>query len=192
MLSRSFNLEHLNIGLDKRAIEDEWPNTRSASAIWLVIAYKKYWRLLTLCLRGLAVDTMTVNHFLNCHKDTLNGARFSNCYLAGSWVYALDTMRSSSTLRWLALDQVSQNLQRVVWSTPYAGYITNKNFLEDEDRDEWVYVTYVGFSSIILEFDGRHIAESLSEGLERFHLSSRQANPFVPDALDWFNECLEL
>lgn len=64
--------------------------------------------------------------------------------------------------------------------------------MEEEDREEWVYVTYVGFSDIVLDFERRCVAESLSEGLERFHLSLTPADPFVPDALDWFDEYLEL
>lgn len=191
MLSKCYNLEHLNLGLDKRAIEDEWPDLSSVSAIWLAIAYKKYWRLRTFSLRGFAVDSRTMDHFFRCHKGTLTGLHFSNCFLSGSWMLALATLRSSSVLEYLALDQISQNLTRVIWSDPYTNDTVDKAFLDDEDIEQWVYIIYTGCPCIFLNFKGRDVAEYLSECLERFHLSSRLADPFVPDALYWFTELLE-
>jgi hypothetical protein len=182
MLANCWNLKHIDLGLDKRTIEDCWHDLTHAHTVWEAIANLNWWNLQTLRLSGFVLDSESLSWFLGVHKKSLTSLHFDNCYLASCWRAALCTLYDSSALRTLTLHQVTHGFGRVVWSVPYAD---NTTPLDDEDQEEWIYVVYAGCPGVTLEFEGRGTREYMNEVFESMRVTQHLASPFATDALDW-------
>jgi hypothetical protein len=191
MLGNCWNLRNIEFGLDKATMEDDWPTLTNAHSVWAALSALRFWNLQSLKLSGFALDPGSLSRFLIKHKQSLVSLDFENCYLAGCWRAALCMMHELPNIRVLKLDQVTMGLRRILWSTPVEDH--NKPLL-DEYRDEWVHISYVGYSDIYLEFSEQRKAESVRElmgvAFKAMHVCRRLATPFAEDATDWDPHCL--
>ncbi|KAH3914522.1 hypothetical protein HBI56_095070 [Parastagonospora nodorum] len=187
MLSKCYNLEHLDLGLDKRTVQQDWPRMGNAFRVWLAIADLEYSKLSELRLSGFVMDSDTLQGFLSRHKRSMLHLEIDNCYLDGSWTAALAPLRTSPGLRTLILDQISEQLLRVEWSVPFSHDLSNMNELlrDGEDDDDWVYVICVGFCGMRFEFPEQDVDERMSEIFGSMRLTHRPADPGAEDALNW-------
>jgi hypothetical protein len=192
MLSKCYNLRYLNLGLDKRTIDDDWPYLGNALQVWQAITTIRYWTLRTLKLSGFVLDPQTLHEFLDKHKLPVQSLHFNNCHLAGSWEDTLGPLRTAPELRTVVLDQVSEELQRIVWSVPCSHDLLNMDeTLADKEEDEdWVRVICVGCPGVTLDFIGRDVDEHMSEVFENLRVSHRTADPSALDALYWYSDYL--
>lgn len=188
MLSKCHNLEHLDLGLDKQTVQQDWPRMGNAFRVWLAIADLEYPKLSELRLSGFVMDSETLQGFLSRHRRSILHLEIDNCYLDGSWTAALDPLRTSSGLRTLILHQISEQLLRVEWSTPFSHDLMNMDELleDDEDGDDWVHVICVGSCGMRFEFEGQDVDELMSEEFESMRLTLRPADPCAEDALHWY------
>ncbi|EAT88064.1 hypothetical protein SNOG_04304 [Parastagonospora nodorum SN15] len=186
-LDTCYNLEHLDLGLDKRTVQQDWPRMGNAFRVWLAIADLEYSKLSELRLSGFVMDSDTLQGFLSRHKRSMLHLEIDNCYLDGSWTAALAPLRTSPGLRTLILDQISEQLLRVEWSVPFSHDLSNMNELlrDGEDDDDWVYVICVGFCGMRFEFPEQDVDERMSEIFGSMRLTHRPADPGAEDALNW-------
>jgi hypothetical protein len=189
MLSACWNLKHIYFALEKNSIEEDPHDLSQAQSVWDTFSAFGYWNLQTVKLSGFVLDTQSLSVFLDYHKQTLVSLHFDNCYLDGCWKPVISTLNSSSILQTLILHQVSCNTNRVVWSAPCDGD-TTPSFIDNEEKEEWVYIWYAGWPGVTLDFKGRSVRTYMSKVFESMRVIQELASPFEEDALDW--DCIAL
>ncbi|KAF1942062.1 hypothetical protein EJ02DRAFT_182933 [Clathrospora elynae] len=181
LLSHCYNLERLQLEVDKATIDETWPNRQNSYRIWIAIShrYNFYWKLRELKLSGFSLIPGTLIRFLAKHRRSLVSLHFDNCALYGPWLGIVQKLRGWPGLQELVLHQISQGLQRVVWVTPFC------QLLDDKNEEGWVEVFYGGDNGATLNFEGQDRYSYTTEILKRMRVIRKKANPFASDALMW-------
>lgn len=183
MLRCAWNLEHLSLKMDIFSMEDPWPYLDEPQVLWMnEIANNSYWNLKTLALSGFVFERESLYIFLAHHKQSLVEIKFDNCDLDGEWDPIFDLLRDSPCLEMLHFHQISEFTLRVAWLDEH-DIILVENMIDD-----WI--------QIICGFQHHYTLEAHATAAEwddlsdKLRVSTRQANPFMEDALAWYPEYL--
>lgn len=177
MLKQCSNLTKLSLSLDKKTIEEFWPDLTMMQTAWATISSLRWPKLTNLVLTGFVITMDTLQPFLDYHKSSLSILWFSSCFLFGNWVITFRSLKISPTLKNLILDQISSEKQRVVWRLTKDD---DNDALDEEDKDEWVRISTIGMRGI-----GICCRKCIDRFIGRGHISVKDANPRALDALRW-------